>query len=80
MSRWLAGNLSATRRAARASFHDACCRFARPLGRFTALYYPAAQRSPANTSQKRGEQIGLDAFFNILKEFWPDVRSRPFGQ
>jgi hypothetical protein len=43
------------------------------------LYYPAAQRSLANTSQKWGEQIGLDAFFNILKEFWPDVRTRLFG-
>jgi hypothetical protein len=44
------------------------------------LYYPAADRSLGNTANKWGQQIGLDAFFNVAKEFWPDVRKRLFGQ
>jgi hypothetical protein len=33
-----------------------------------------------NTANKWGEQIALDAFFNVAKEFWPDVRKKFFGQ
>jgi hypothetical protein len=44
------------------------------------LYYPAANRSFGNTANKWGEQIGLDTFFNVAKEFWPDVRHKLFGQ
>ena len=43
-------------------------------------YYPAADRSFANTANKWGQQIALDAFFNVAKEFWPDVRKKLFGQ
>jgi hypothetical protein len=43
-------------------------------------YYPAADRSFRNTANKWGQQIALDAFFNVAKEFWPDVRKRSFGQ
>jgi hypothetical protein len=43
-------------------------------------YYPAADRSFANTANKWGQQIALDSFFNVAKEFWPDVRKRLFGQ
>lgn len=42
------------------------------------LYYPAADRSFANTVDKWGQQIALDAFFNVMKEFWPDVRHKVF--
>jgi hypothetical protein len=42
-------------------------------------YYPAADRSFGNTANKWGQQIGLDTGFNILKEFWPDVRKKVFG-
>ena len=42
------------------------------------IYYPAADRSLANTANKWGEQIALDAFFNVAKEFWPDVRNKLF--
>lgn len=42
-------------------------------------YYPAADRSLGNTCSKWGQQIGLDTGFNILKEFWPDVRHKLFG-
>lgn len=43
-------------------------------------YYPAADRSFGNTANKWGQQIGLDTTFNIMKEFWPDVRRKLFGQ
>jgi len=42
------------------------------------LYYPAADRSFGNTANKWGQQLALDTFFNVAKEFWPDVRNRLF--
>ncbi len=42
------------------------------------LYYPAADRSFGTTANKWGQQIALDAFFNVTKEFWPDVRNKLF--
>ena len=44
------------------------------------LYYPAADRSFGNTANKWGQQIALDTFFNVAKEFWPDVRNKVFGR
>jgi len=41
-------------------------------------YYPTAERSLVNTANKWGEQIALDTFFNVAKEFWPDVRNKLF--
>jgi len=43
-------------------------------------YYPAADRSFGTTANKWGQQIALDTFFNVVKEFWPDMRKRLFGQ
>ena len=40
------------------------------------LYYPAGNRSFGNTANKWGQQIALDTFFNVQKEFWPDVRNK----
>jgi hypothetical protein len=42
------------------------------------LYYPAADRSFGTTFNKWGQQIGLDTGFNIMKEFWPDIRHKLF--
>jgi hypothetical protein len=42
------------------------------------LYYPAVNRSLGNTADKWGQQIALDTFFNVAKEFWPDVRNKMF--
>jgi hypothetical protein len=42
------------------------------------LYYPATDRSFGNTADKWGQQIALDTFFNVTKEFWPDVRNKLF--
>lgn len=44
------------------------------------LYYPAADRSLGNTTKKWGQQIAVDALFNVMKEFWPDVRDKFFHQ
>jgi hypothetical protein len=43
-------------------------------------YYPDENRNFSNNMQKYGQQIGLDACFNILKEFWPDMRQKLFGK
>jgi hypothetical protein len=37
-------------------------------------YYPAEERTVGETLGRWGVQIGSDAGFNILKEFWPDMR------
>ena len=44
------------------------------------VYYPAENRTASNNAYKYAQQIGLDAFFNILKEFWPDMRQKMFGK
>jgi hypothetical protein len=42
------------------------------------LYHPASDRTLANTLESCGLQIGFDAGFIVMREFWPDVR-RAFG-
>ncbi len=37
------------------------------------VYYPASDRSFSSSLSDWGTQMGLDAFGNELKEFWPDV-------
>jgi hypothetical protein len=44
------------------------------------LYYPPENHTLSNNASKFGQQIGLDASFNILKEFWPDIRHKMFGK
>lgn len=41
------------------------------------LYYPD-QRDARDNVFKLGEQIGIDSFSQVLKEFWPDVKRRFF--
>lgn len=43
-------------------------------------YYPDENRTVSNNAYKYGQQIGFDAFFNVLKEFWPDMRHKLFGK
>ena len=43
-------------------------------------YYPSQDRSFSKTADKWGQQLALDTFFNVLKEFWPDVRGSLFGR
>jgi len=37
------------------------------------LYYPASTRSLSSSLNGWGVQMGIDAFGNELKEFWPDI-------
>jgi hypothetical protein len=37
------------------------------------VYYPAADRGFSTSMSDWGTQMGLDAFGNELKEFWPDI-------
>ena len=39
----------------------------------STAYYPAADRSFRSSVSSWGTQMGIDAFGNELKEFWPDV-------
>ena len=39
-------------------------------------YYPADSRSVSQTLSRWGILVGEDTFFNVLKEFWPDLRQR----
>lgn len=40
------------------------------------LYYPPENRTLSNNLSQWGILVGEDAFFNILKEYWPDIRHR----
>jgi hypothetical protein len=40
------------------------------------LYYPAANRGFSASANNWGVQMGIDAFGNELKEFWPDIHRR----
>ncbi len=46
-----------------------------PMDR-AAIY--STDRSFGETANKWGQQIALDTFFNVTKEFWPDVRNKLF--
>ena len=40
------------------------------------LYYPEGSRTVTNTAEKFALNIVSDAGFNVLKEFWPDMRHK----
>jgi|SRR5579872_312906 len=40
------------------------------------LYYPAQNRNVGDTVEKFGVNVVSDAGFNVLKEFWPDMRKK----
>ena len=44
----------------------------------STIYYPAQNRTASDVVQKWGTQIVTDGFFNVLKEFWPDVQQKLF--
>jgi len=52
------------------------------LGNATAVaisnaYYPDGRTAGQNV-ERLGQQIGIDAFSQVLKEFWPDVKRKLF--
>ena len=42
------------------------------------LYYPSQERTWTKTGQRWAQQVALDGFANLIKEFWPDINSRLF--
>jgi hypothetical protein len=38
------------------------------------LYYPASERTAGESSERLGVQLMSDGAFNVLLEFWPDMR------
>lgn len=42
------------------------------------LYYPNDTRDAADNTEKLMVQIATDAFSNVLKEFWPDIKQKYF--
>lgn len=44
------------------------------------LYYPSQTRTWTKTGQKWVQQLALDGTFNVIKEFWPDIRQRVLKQ
>lgn len=46
----------------------------------SAAYYPPSSRHAEEVCEKWALNVGSDAGFNILKEFWPDMRQKFFGK
>jgi hypothetical protein len=42
------------------------------------LYYPGDTRNVADNVQKLGVAVATDAFSQVLKEFWPDIKHKLF--
>jgi hypothetical protein len=42
------------------------------------LYYPGDTRNVSDNVQKLGIAVGTDAFSQVLKEFWPDIKNKFF--
>jgi hypothetical protein len=38
------------------------------------VYYPQENRTLSNNLSQWGVMVGEDTFFNLLKEYWPDIR------
>jgi hypothetical protein len=47
-------------------------------GAIANAYYPDEDRTAGKAAARWGMQIGLNAFSNGLKEFWPDIRRKLF--
>ncbi len=46
----------------------------------SAAYYPPSARHAEEVGEKWALNVGSDAGFNVLKEFWPDMRHKFFGK
>jgi hypothetical protein len=44
----------------------------------SSLYYPREERTLSKTGQKWLLQLGIDAVFDVAKEFWPDINHHVF--
>jgi hypothetical protein len=48
-------------------------------GALSMTYYPQNQRSVGEVFTRMGVQIGYDSFFNVIKEFYPDLKRKFSG-
>ncbi len=46
----------------------------------STLYYTPSSRNTHAVLDKWALNVGSDAGFNILREFWPDMRQKFFGK
>jgi hypothetical protein len=44
------------------------------------LYYPSEDRTLSKNLSRWGIFVGGDTFFNLLKEYWPDIHHKIFGR
>jgi hypothetical protein len=42
------------------------------------FYYPKENRTLSNNLSQWGVMVGEDTFFNLLKEYWPDIHHKMF--
>jgi len=42
------------------------------------IYYPRDNRTTSANLSQSGVMVGEDTFFNLLKEYWPDIRLKFF--
>ena len=59
--------------------------FSEILGSFSSsalavTYYPKSERDFSDVAERAGIQFALDAGFNVLKEFYPDIERKLFGR
>jgi len=78
VSRVLVTRQDSQRKSQRKSFN-----FSEIFGNLTSAsigsaYYPASQRDFPDIGQRAGVQLGFDAGFNVLKEFYPDIERKFF--
>jgi len=58
--------------------HFAYSRFGSALGAafLSRLWQPPSTSSPGDAANNFGISIGVDAGFNVFREFWPDIKGR----
>lgn len=44
------------------------------------LYYPSDTRDAFDNTEKLLVAVATDAFSNVLKEFWPDIKQKLFAK
>lgn len=44
------------------------------------IYYPRDNRTLSSNLSQWGVMVGEDTFFNLLKEYWPDIRHKVFNR
>jgi hypothetical protein len=49
-------------------------------GSISTAYYPESQRNFSGVARRAGVQVGFDAGFDLLKEFYPDIQRKFFSK